>query len=383
VKFLLATTDPQKLPITVLSRCLQFHLHNIEPGVIAQRLAYILEQENIEFDEAAIAMIARSAEGSLRDALSLLDQAISFGEGSVKTEITAQMLGLVNQEGLMRLAESIVAQDAQVCYAALHSLHEQVLDYHQALGALARLWYQVALQQQLPDVLSDEFDTDKVSHFAEQLRPEVVQVLYQIAISSSKDLTLAPDLKTGFEMAVLRMLAFRPMGSALVQQQAVPVAQAAAASAPLMAKPMPTKPIEPEAPAAPTARLADCADWHAVIAQLPINGVIKQAAMHCTLVGREPKALILRVEKSHAPAMSERVVEKLSQAIQSTFVDAVPVKIQVGEHAEETPVAKHSREQQEAVDSAKKALEKDPHIRFMQAEFNAIIAPGSVKPVED
>jgi DNA polymerase-3 subunit gamma/tau len=215
VKFLLATTDPQKLPVTVLSRCLQFNLKRLTPKLIRDRLAYICEQESIEADGAALAMIARAADGSLRDALSLLDQAIAYCGGDVREEQVGVMLGTIEQQHIARILALLATGDAPGLISTVAEIDEQFPDYGRLLDDLARTLQRIAVYQVTGATDSeDEFSESQLAELAATFHAEDVQLFYQIALLGRRDLYLAPDPRSGVEMTMLRMLAFKPRGEA-------------------------------------------------------------------------------------------------------------------------------------------------------------------------
>ena len=214
VKFLLATTDPHKLPVTVLSRCLQFNLMRLTQVQIAKHLAFILQQEAIVFEEAALAMIAKSADGSARDSLSILDQAIAFGAGEVRFAPVQAMLGLVDQQFTEQLLQALMAQSAEQLKEVLQQLAAMGVDYSALLSQLIEALHQVALVQVLGSLGEVAvIDEAQLALLAEHLTPQQIQMFYQIALLSRQDMRLAPDERIGFEMAMLRMLAFSPTAS--------------------------------------------------------------------------------------------------------------------------------------------------------------------------
>ena len=212
VKFLLATTDPQKLPVTVLSRCLQFNLKRLPVGMITDYLEQVLAREEIPSEPTAIRRIARAGEGSMRDALSLLDQAIAFGGGRVEATAVEAMLGGIDQGRVMRLLQALAASDAPALMQQVADLDELAPDYEAVLADLLSLLQRVALVQVVPEAGSDEDwgDPEEVQGLAQSLSPEDVQLFYQIALLGRRDLPLMPDPRGGFEMVLLRMLCFQP-----------------------------------------------------------------------------------------------------------------------------------------------------------------------------
>jgi len=238
VKFLLATTDPQKLPVTVLSRCLQFSLKRFTPGMIYKRLAEIAQAEGIESEPEALRLVARAAEGSMRDALSLLDQVIAFGGNTLSAADTRTMLGTLDRAQVFGLVEALIQRDARQVLAFVDELDERAPDYREVLAEMAALLQKLALLQAVPDLQMDEAeDQEAYRRLASGLSPEDTQLFYQIAILGRRDLELAPDARAGFEMTLLRMLAFGVADAAQASgvagdTQASGVAAAAHASIP-------------------------------------------------------------------------------------------------------------------------------------------------------
>lgn len=221
VKFLLATTDPHKLPITVLSRCLQFNLMRLTQSQIQQHLEYILQQEGLPFESAALALIAKSADGSARDSLSLLDQAIAYGGGEIHYEPVQTMLGLVDQQFTLAILQALAADSPAILKQVIQQLASMGVDYAALLAQLIEVLHALAFKQVL-----GQFDESAllpeavIEELAGQIPPERVQLLYQIALLAKQDMQLAPDIRIGFEMALLRMLAFQP--AVAVQQGLTP-----------------------------------------------------------------------------------------------------------------------------------------------------------------
>ena len=217
VKFLLATTDPQKLPITVLSRCLQFNLKNMPAEKIVDYLHTILNAEKVQYEEPALWQLGRAAQGSMRDALSLTDQAIAYGEGFISEDNVHAMLGTMDRGRLFKIAEVMAKADASAVMAEIDSMAEHSPDYDEVIQGLLTIWHKVALGQVVPAAIDNsEGEREAILALAEAMQPEDVQLYYQIGVSGRADLALAPNARQGFEMLVLRMLAFRPVTEAPV-----------------------------------------------------------------------------------------------------------------------------------------------------------------------
>ena len=225
VKFILATTDPQKVPVTVLSRCLQFNLKNMTPEAVASHMTHILKEEGIEAEPAALRLLAEGARGSMRDGLSLLDQAIAYAAGPVTLESVRSMLGVVDSEVLVRMTEAVLSGDAKKALTLADKMNEESFSFSQAIRDWASLLHRVALAQRIPDAFPEENPINVgILKLAKAMTPEEVQLDYQIALQARSDMGLAPDEYAGFTMAILRMLAFKPAGSKL----SVPVKEAKA-----------------------------------------------------------------------------------------------------------------------------------------------------------
>ncbi|QDD65993.1 DNA polymerase III subunit gamma/tau [Herbaspirillum seropedicae] len=290
IKFILATTDPQKIPVTVLSRCLQFNLKQMPPGHIIGHLDNILNQEGIEFDAPALRLLAQGASGSMRDALSLTDQAIAYAAGKVTLEAVQGMLGALDQSYLIRILDALAVQDGAALLGVADDMATRSLSYNAALQDLGTLLHQIALAQAVPAALADDLpNREDILRLSGQFSPEHVQLFYQIAVHGRNELGLAPDEYAGFSMTLLRMLAFRPVSASatapipaassapaaaggrptaprqaaplMAPQVAVtsaPVSRPQAATAPAPAAPAPapaaapSAPVQSAAPAAPT-----------------------------------------------------------------------------------------------------------------------------------
>ena len=391
VKFLLATTDPQKLPVTVLSRCLQFHLKHLTITQITGHLAYILKEEKIKCEAGALAAIARAGEGSMRDALSLLDQAIAYGNGQVEQEAVQKMLGVAGEVLLFELIAAIMDKDVTKVMENSQAFADSLLSYSGLLDDMARVFYQVALLQQLPKLSAVEFDVEKLTELANRLLPEQVQLYYQICITSRRDLPLAPDLKTGFEMAMLRLVAFEKvtMASSVKPVETKPpqVARPALKQVPKQA-PVATKPpkviVQAQPKTAPVSTTKANVDWSAWLAAMPLKGMARQLAQHCELVSHDDKSVTLALASGHASLLNDRVKDKLEVALRAYLNTSVKLHFQAKEKPlGNTPAKQAAVATQEKQNSAEQAILADPNIQFMQAEFNAIIEPDSIKPIDN
>jgi DNA polymerase-3 subunit gamma/tau len=393
VKFLLATTDPQKLPVTVLSRCLQFNLKRMAPQMIVDHLQHILKEEGIEHELPALNMIARAADGSMRDGLSLLDQAIAFCGGKVKTDEVSEMLGTVSREHLYRIAEALIAHNPGQVMSVVAELAEQAPDFEDVLADLITLLHQVALMQTVPAALElpDE-DRVRLETLANGIHPEDLQLYYQIALQGRKDMPVAPDLKDAFEMVLLRMLVFRPAGDAelaapaaqgTAQTVARPEPQAKTASTPEPVSAPEQKPVAPSpAPEAPRVAhsLEEFKDWVTLLPNLGLSAMVKELANNCFVETWNEEQVVLGIDKSKEYLATDKSRERIAQCICDYFGQNIAVKIQASEAQIETPAMSRERAAEEKQKAAESSVEHDDFIQAMQDAFDAEVVPGTVKP---
>ncbi len=382
VKFLLATTDPQKLPVTVLSRCLQFNLKRLPEDRIGDHLADVLVQEGIEAERPAIAQIARAADGSIRDALSLLDQAIAFGGGEVREAEVRAMLGTIDHAHIHELLDALSAGDGERVLRCVQAAAEFTVDFSQLLDELVAALQRIAVAQFAPAAADDSRgDAARIAGFAAALEPETVQLWYQIALIGRRDLPHAPEPRGGIEMILLRMLAFMPVGSEAV---APPTATAPAVkTAPREQPSRPAPAVKAPPSAAPVATAAAGEDgWAALIEAMNLQGMVREFAANCLLVERGDTLIRLRLDRSHAHLHGKAIEDRLRQALRGHLGDGVTLEVAVGDTEVATPAERRRRQEQDRLDAALAALEEDAEVRALKDTFNARIVPGSVQPVE-
>jgi DNA polymerase-3 subunit gamma/tau len=371
VKFLLATTDPQKLPATVLSRCLQFNLKRLSVAMISEHLARVLAAEKIAAEPAAIRLVAQAADGSMRDALSLTDQLIAFGGGKVDEPGARGMLGTIDRDHVVRLVRALASGEARALLDTARSLEEFSPDYGQVLDDLAALLTRVALRQLEPAYEGDEsFDPMLIGELATTFSPEDVQLYYQTAILGRRDLHYAPDPRTGFEMTLVRMLAFRPAGGM--------ASSAGAASRGTGTTPVTVNTVVRPAGAGPM----DPVQWARIVGDLDVSGATRQLASNCALVAHSGNVVRLGLDPKGAtlntPANKDRLVQALGKYLGAT----VKIEFVEGSLPAETPSQNGERRSAEALDSARRTLEEDPTVREMKTRFGATLHPESVRPTE-
>jgi DNA polymerase-3 subunit gamma/tau len=383
VKFLLATTDPQKLPVTVLSRCLQFNLKRLPAADIAAHMRRILEQEGVGFDAAGLRLVAQAADGSVRDALSLLDQLIAFGGGQAGEAQARAMLGTISRDHVVRIAELLAAADTAALLRCAQSLEEFAPDYAQVLDELAALLVRIGFKQAVSDYEGDElYAPELLERLARALSPEDVQLFYQTAIIGRRDLGLAPEPRVGFEMTLLRMIAFRPAGeSSAARAPAAPpggraaASTAAGGSAPGAHSPAGTSPAD-------AVSAADSGPWATIVSALELSGAARQLASHCVFVGRQGAVVRLALDAHNQPVRTPAQEEKLAQALSRYYGEPVRLEFQVGGALAETPALLARRVSEQELAAARRAFEADPGVQGLRERFGATVLPDSVRPVK-
>ena len=395
VKFVLATTDPQKIPVTVLSRCLQFNLKQIPPPQIQARLQHVLEAEGLASEPAALALIARAAQGSLRDALSLLDQAIAHGGGKVEADATRAMLGAVDQTYLHAILGALAAGDGAALIAEADRMSERSLSFEMALQDLGTLLHRIALVQIVPETAAEnDPDHATLRELSRLFGAEDLQLYYQVAVQARSEIGLAPDEYAGFTMALLRMLAFAPAsGQSSAQPSAPPAARGVPASAgrTTQAAPLrspqgsdaPAAVREPEAPkvdnpAAGRPGHAGSVSWPQIIEQLGLVAMAKGLAERCEIVRLEPHRIELRIPPGNDTYLVKTAQDKLKAALRRHFEnDDLQVAINVGAGSGTSPAEVAARKREEEQARAVEAMEQDPFVREL-VDMGARVS--SIKP---
>ncbi len=389
VKFLLATTDPQKLPVTVLSRCLQFHLKRLSPEQIAAQLEKILAAEGIAFDAASLKLLARSADGSMRDALSLLDQAIAFGGGKVSEAEVREMLGSIDNSVIEAILAGLAQGDAARLLAAVADASDHNADPESVLNELLLALHRVALLQAAPEAEVDADRAEVLRDFAGRVTPEDVQLFYQIGLHGRRDIALAPDVRSGLEMALLRMLAFRPgapasdLGATGGAAKSRPAATPATIAKPV-ARPAPV--VEAQArpavtPAAVTPLPPASGDvWGETVAKLGLSGLARELANHCTLDSQEGGVLRLTLDQAYAHLLNKEREAVFKQALAAHYARPVDLRIVPGSPQAETPARERQRTQNDRQQAAVEAIMNDPNVQALQENFNARVDAGSIRP---
>ena len=427
VKFLFATTDPQKLPITVLSRCLQFNLKNLSTDKISQHLNYVLGEEKLPSEELGTLALARAADGSMRDALSLTDQAIGHGGGAITESDVNAMLGTIDRSFAIGICNALIAGNGTQLLAEVSKMAELSPDYVMVLADLLSIWHQVAIMQTVPESIDKT-----LSHYAEiveiaqSVSREDIQLYYQICLLGRKDLDLAPDLKSGFEMVLLRALAFRP-GSAPGAKKS-PVAKADTGAESSLKKPqaevsavpqaqqkitpkvalvedrkpvevavlapevIPTKvqvaieqkvadfPVESNANIALTQLTPD--NWLEVHSHLSLGASLGEIASHCLFSERRESQLFFVIDQEQTSLYDSAHQQSLAEALSDYFGVQVSVDISFGKTQKETPRAANIRNKEERLAAAIQVLNDDPDMQEFKSKFDASLDTKTVSPID-
>ncbi len=433
VKFLLATTDPQKLPITVLSRCLQFTLRHISQDAIAKQITKVLSAEQLSFDEPCVEQLADSADGSMRDALSLLDQAIAYSGGELNEANVNQMLGTVPSQQLDGLVRAICSQDSTLAITTIQSLASLNVEFGKLLDQLSTIFHAGAISQVVPEYLEHINRYQQTIEYVQQeVAAEDLQLLYQIAITSRKELYLAHSAKSGFEMAILRMLMFRPgdddaplrekrvatkhvtetRSKSIPEVSPVPEAspKVRAEIKPEMSQEKPlvadikavALPVEQgreqssnEVSAIETEHTpinavvnsddaipeADQNQWQQLIQGLSLNGMALALANHCSCLEQKEGVVRLALQQDHESLMSTKAVEKLNAALDAHFGAGLKFTIELQECDVASPAQQKKNQESAEQLMAEKNLSTDPFVQALQENLQAEIIPQSIKSI--
>jgi DNA polymerase III subunit gamma/tau len=382
VKFILATTDPQKIPVTVLSRCLQFNLKQIPLAQIRGQLENVLGKENVTSEVPALNLLARAAEGSMRDALSLLDQAIAHGAGKVEEASVREMLGAVDRGYLYSILNALTRGDGPALLAEADRMAGRSLSLETALQELATLLHRIALAQTVPDALADdEPERDTLIALGRAFSEEDVQLLYQIAIHGRRDLGLAPDEFAGFTMTLMRMLAFVPLEpGGKVAQNPVPgrPAEKSAVTRVVEQRAM-EKPGQPVADARSID--AELSDWRNLVGRIKVGGMARMLGDNCEFQALQGDNIDLVVPEAHKHLLEKAYTEKLQGALGDYFGRKLRLRISTGGSGK-TPVEIENHERQAKLAKAIESIDADPFVRELVENFDARVKDTSIKPVQ-
>lgn len=359
VKFLLATTDPKKLPVTILSRCLQFNLKRVSPEQISQHLQHLCKSENIAYEDSALHMLAKAADGSMRDALSLLDQTIAYCGNNITATETRLMLGNIEQDVVFGLLNAVANNNGKQLLTEITALSEYAPNFTQVLEEVLSILHQVSIKQLVPDLANEDA---QIEALAKRLSAEDVQLYYQIALMGRKDLALSPDVQQGFEMIMLRMLAFTPttLPPAMKEQKSQPTIQSAA---PI--KQTTTQPVSN--------------DWTDILAKLQLTGMAYALASNCTLININEHKVELALSSQHQPMLNPKSHERIEQALQQHINSALKLTIKITTDSIQTP-AKHKQQQHtDKQNAATEAIKNDTNVKQLLDIFDATLDENSIK----
>ncbi len=400
IKFILATTDPQRLPVTILSRCLQFHLKNLAPELISQHLQTIVAKEQFLAEPSALNLLAKAANGSVRDSLSLLDQAIAYCQGKLTLKNVQLMLGTTDQQFLANLLAGLAQRNGQLILTTIQQMAELNTDFNNALEALLNIFHQLAIYQAVPDIPLEQ--AEDILSYTQSFSPEDIQLFYQIGLIGRRDLPLAPSPRMGFEMILLRMLAFYPNSNSqptLVKPSSSMIDSTL--NSQTLLPPQPSSPLaatdktwEPSIPVTPpsmavkpviqnTERVPESTlqspDWAELIPKLNLIGVATALAAHCVVTKWQENLVELTLSPKHKPLLNEKLHERLTQALQNYYQRPIKLEIKLADSDRLSPAQQLQRSQEERQQQARINLEQDEHVKTIISHFNAKLV--STEPI--
>ncbi len=411
VKFLLATTEPKKLPITVLSRCLQFNLKRLHLDQIKDHLQKLLDLQNISYEETALEMLARAADGSMRDGLSLLDQALAFGAGQVNGNDIKMMLGTMDQNSIIGMLQSIISKDAEALSEQLKNVFEMAPDYSRFLDEMALLLHEVSLLQILNKYVDGSaFDRSVIKNIMQNSTPEQIQLYYQIVIKGQQEMNLAPDSKTGFEMTIIRLFAFR-IGQTPVTQISSPSDKnssnthqsGSVGMKPLEGNQQQTQvtsmqsnhhqpdsvnvapPVEHHAVHNSTMGTEDSITesqkyalheiteqrWEQIFNQLPLKGTARELARNAHIIDNSNNILVMAIDKQAHAFMTENAKNALKSALDKLISESITIKFEQDVEVKKTIARTEQANRENHVRETKDKVHQNPFVHHMQTNFDA------------
>jgi len=394
VVFLLATTDPQKLPVTILSRCLQFNLKKLPPALITDYLSSVLRQEGVEHEESALRLIARAADGSMRDALSLIDQSIAYGGGTIGEKDVRAMLGTIDTNHVSKLLRLVAGNDAAGIIDYLADIDAMAPDYDGLLDELISMLHQVAVSQHVPDAIAETADNrNDILELGGMVTPEDIQLYYQIALLGRRDLAYIPDSRAGLEMTLLRMVAFRPAtpgadedhsrGSAVAK--AVPVQAATAGKQGQAAAGKPEKPVAAVTavePAPKSSESADVEDWLRIVESMNLSGLERQLAMNCILVSKDDETFRLLLDPEHKNLDNPRMRDRILQSLRELQGNNINLALALADGPAFTPARLLQQRSDARQAEAVSAIRQDENVKSICDVFDARIDDASIQSVD-
>lgn len=363
VKFMLATTDPERLPITILSRCLQFHLKRIPKEKITSQLEFICHEEGISYEQPALYLLAQAADGSMRDALSLLDQAMAYSDQTIKVDDIKQMLGCVTSQELYPLLHALIAHDGAALFNYLASLHDSAPDFKQLLDELISIFQKLAIAQVVPDAVSLD---DQLKAISQQFDASEIQLYYQIALLGRRDMSLTPQSYQGFEMTLLRMLAFQPEHAEPTVQKNNHKQVVAPAKIEAVEKVEKNEQAE-----ASTSEIT--INWRELLPKLELSGMAYALAANCTLEKATDECVTLSLSHTHQPMLSPKLIERLIEALSRHFKKSMKLFINTTTESIATPLKQQQEEQNEKFKAAKETILNNEKIKKLIDLYDATV----------
>lgn len=400
VKFFLATTDPQKLPITVLSRCLQFNLKHVQADVICQYLKHILDDEQLPYEIHALELLAMAARGSMRDALSLLDQAIASSDNKLQTQDVKNILGITQQDYAIQLLQALAEPAPQKLMDISKQIAAEGGNFRYVTDEMLSHLHQISISQNIPNNNPLICPAPEILALSTRFTPEDVQLFYQIGIKGAEDIHLAPTLAIGFEMMLLRMYTFRPAPQAvtpsLVYQEKSndPITsefENANNSEVFLQPPSPfdlaTEAKESLIPqnSAPTPQDEnnESTNWSTILPQLKLSGLALNAAENAEFVSKIRSEVILRVSKGHQSVFTAAVVKRIEQGLTNHYKEVVKLTLSSDDVVSSSPAQQRKKTQIKTHESAAAALQNDPFFQQLQQEFSAELVSNSIASLKD
>ncbi len=362
VKFLLATTDPKRLPITILSRCLQFNLNYVSIEKITQQLAHICTKESIPFELPALQLLAQAADGSMRDALSLLDQSIAFCRDNITTADTQRMLGSVEQDTLFHLLDALAKQEGKQLLNEMTTIAQKAPDFNQLLEDLLSILHKISITQIIPDANDVH---EKIKEFSQRFSPEDIQLYYQIALIGRRDLAFAPNPQQGFEMVMLRMLAFKPITP----------------EKPTQAKKI-VSTTTPTESAKPSLHDLTPENWPETLAKLELSGMALALLAHCAITTLSNDQIEFVLAEKHGSSLNKNLTQRIEQAINQYFNTSIKLKIKIANNEFTTPAGQQEQVQAERHADATESIKNDTHVQKIMGLFNATLDVNSITALE-
>ncbi|HBN58009.1 MAG TPA: DNA polymerase III subunit gamma/tau [Gammaproteobacteria bacterium] len=381
IKFLLATTDPQKLPVTILSRCLQFTLQKLTHEEILGQLKFIMEAEGLEYEELALGQIADFGNGSMRDALSLLDQSISYGNGTVMSKDIKAMLGLVHHDDILSLATHLFNQDAEAVINFVKELSHKGEDLSHALKDLTSLFHQISIAQ----IIDNTQISNDIKALATQISNQDLQLFYHMAINGSKDMPLAPSEQIGFEMTLLRMLAFHSQTEVLAEKKTPKLAEKPKAKTtpkakpPVESKPKTLKKTKQDAPKA-TLNISSQQQWEDLTKSLKFNTASRMLLKNTLLDSADNQTLILNLDEQFSNLLTDNIQRAIQTVLQENF-GKFTLQINLTKLTTQTLAQKETQANNEKMAAMQKTFMKDEGVQKLQQTFNAKVDINSIKEI--